>query len=297
MGALVDMRPVFICDWDGTLISDHNYPEQGDWLPGAVDALHELLKHGRVKISTLRLNPYEVGHDGDENYRRSWEDIQDQKQSIEYMLDEKGLHAVEIHTTNGKPAGTWYIDNQAIEFDGSWEKVLDRALPGRRSDKCFCQHDTMIPSGAHHEGCPEYERVSEPGDKRPSPNSGGGAASATPGSLTRVRTFDTGATRDTDQGKLAYEGFFSPLVLEERARYMHRHRVQSDGELRAADNWQKGMPLDAYIDSGFRHFVDWWQNHRCYPSRESLKDAICALMFNCEGYLHELLKQEVDKAA
>ena len=107
-----------------------------------------------------------------------------------------------------------------------------------------------------------------------------------------VRQFETGATRDTSEGKLAYEGFFSPLVLQERARYMHQHRVQSDGALRAADNWQKGIPLEAYIDSGWRHFMDWWLNHRGYESRESLKEALCALMFNCEGYLHEVLKAD-----
>src|SRR5687768_9111242 len=31
-----------------------------------------------------------------------------------------------------------------------------------------------------------------------------------------ARTFSTGATRDTDNGKLDYEAFLSPLVLEDR---------------------------------------------------------------------------------
>lgn len=102
-----------------------------------------------------------------------------------------------------------------------------------------------------------------------------------------MRTFETGATRDTDDGKLDYEGFFSPLVLRRRAEYMHRHRVQADGELRASDNWQKGIPLDAYMKSAFRHFVEWWAAHRAGADPS---EAIAALMFNCEGYLHETLK-------
>lgn len=105
-----------------------------------------------------------------------------------------------------------------------------------------------------------------------------------------VRTFETGATRDTEEGKLDYEGFLSPLVLERYARYMDKHRQQSDGSLRDSDNWQKGIPLSAYMKSGWRHFFDWWMEHRGIPSREGLEDALCALLFNVMGYLHETLK-------
>lgn len=105
----------------------------------------------------------------------------------------------------------------------------------------------------------------------------------------RLRTFETGATRDTDDGKLDYEGFFSPLVLRARAEYMHRHRFQADGQPRAADNWQKGIPSDAYMSSLWRHFMDVWLIHRGHDPGVSLEEAICAAMFNLEGYLHEAL--------
>lgn len=39
-----------------------------------------------------------------------------------------------------------------------------------------------------------------------------------------IRTFETGATRDTAQGKLDYEGFTSPLVLERIDEYTLRER-------------------------------------------------------------------------
>jgi len=109
-----------------------------------------------------------------------------------------------------------------------------------------------------------------------------------------MRQFDTGATRDVEDGKLDYEGFLSPLVLHRFAEYMHLHRVQADGIARDSDNWQKGIPKDAYIKSGFRHFMDWWLEHRGYPSREGLEDALCALLFNVQGYLHEVLTEEED---
>jgi len=109
-----------------------------------------------------------------------------------------------------------------------------------------------------------------------------------------IREFDTGATRDTSDDKLDFEGFLSPIVLERFAEYMHKHRFQADGEKRASDNWQKGMPKDAYMKSAFRHFMDLWKEHRGHDSREGVEDALCALMFNIQGYLHEHLKDKHD---
>lgn len=109
--------------------------------------------------------------------------------------------------------------------------------------------------------------------------------------IAQMREFETGATRNLDDDKFDYEGFFSPLVLARRAEYMHKHRKQADGKLRASDNWQKGIPLDAYMKSGWRHFFEVWTIHRGYGVNDLLEDALCALMFNVEGYLHEVLKK------
>lgn len=107
-----------------------------------------------------------------------------------------------------------------------------------------------------------------------------------------LREFESGATRDTDTGKLDYEGFLSPAVLECYAQYMHKHRVQTDGSLRASDNWQKGMPFEVYMKSLWRHFKDVWSEHRGLGSQDGLKDALCGVLFNTMGYLHETLKKE-----
>lgn len=106
-----------------------------------------------------------------------------------------------------------------------------------------------------------------------------------------MREFETGATRDTDDGKYDYEGFLSPLVLERFGEYMHKHRIQADGTLRDSDNWQKGIPFVAYMKSGWRHFMEWWTLHRSGEAdTDEIQEALCALMFNVQGYLHELLK-------
>lgn len=110
-----------------------------------------------------------------------------------------------------------------------------------------------------------------------------------------IRKFETGATRDTATDKYEYDGFFSPAVLERRAEYMHKHRKQSDGSLRDPDNWQKGIPQEAYMSSLFRHFVDVWKWNRYVGLPIDIEEALCALMFNSEGMLHEILKKKQEK--
>jgi len=104
-----------------------------------------------------------------------------------------------------------------------------------------------------------------------------------------VRQFDTGATRDLDFTKDDPEGFLSPLVIQRYCEYMSKNRKTAIG-IRDSDNWQKGIPKDAYMKSAWRHFLDLWLAHRGYASREGIEEALCGLIFNVMGYLHELLK-------
>lgn len=106
----------------------------------------------------------------------------------------------------------------------------------------------------------------------------------------KVRSFPTGATRSSAEGKPDYEGYLSPLVVKRYGQFMMKHQTQADGTPRASDNWQRGMPLETFIKSGFRHFVAWWLNHRKWSADEDVEEALCALIFNASGYLHEVLK-------
>lgn len=113
--------------------------------------------------------------------------------------------------------------------------------------------------------------------------------------MNEMRTFEGGATRNTDNQKLDMEGFFSPLSLEAYARYMHKHRFQADGNVRDSDNWQSlfgEKHLDVCMKSGWRHFFSWWKSHRGYETEESVEESVCALIFNAMAYLHKL---ELDK--
>jgi hypothetical protein len=118
-----------------------------------------------------------------------------------------------------------------------------------------------------------------------------------------LRTFASGATRDTAQNKIDPEGFLDPLVIAAFSEYMDRHRVQSDGDLRDSDNWQKGFTRAAIMKSMWRHFLDLWLLHRGRGPRsadhltlfsergfEAVKQEIlCALLFNVQAYLREVI--------
>ena len=110
-----------------------------------------------------------------------------------------------------------------------------------------------------------------------------------------VRVFDTGATRSNDAERIDPEGFLSPLALERYSEYLHKHRLQPDGSVRDSDNWQKGIPLDAYMKGLLRHVLHLWQRHRGWTVVDpkagvDIQEDLCAIIFNAQGYLHELLK-------
>jgi len=108
-----------------------------------------------------------------------------------------------------------------------------------------------------------------------------------------MRHFTTGATRNSDEDKYDYEGFLSPLVIQRYGEYMHKHRIQADGKLRDSDNWQKGIPKDAYIKSLIRHVHTLWYNGRYGETqqKETTEDTICAILFNAQGLLFEILSE------
>lgn len=120
----------------------------------------------------------------------------------------------------------------------------------------------------------------------------------------QVRVFETGANRHVADHKHDYEGFLSPSVLREFGRYMHHHRHLPDGSLRDSDNWQHGIPEDVYVKSLLRHVLDVWELHRSggpvYDfdgNPVDLKQALCGVLFNTQGLLHEVLKAERHGAA
>jgi hypothetical protein len=118
--------------------------------------------------------------------------------------------------------------------------------------------------------------------------------------MKEIRIFDSGATRDTIQGKLSYVKALSPAVLRRYVQYLDKHRKQPDGSMREFDNWKKGIPTDDYLDSIGRHFVDLWSILQGYPAEDNhgpcdRQELLCAIIFNSMGMLHEFLKEKKEK--
>jgi hypothetical protein len=105
-----------------------------------------------------------------------------------------------------------------------------------------------------------------------------------------IRVFETGAKRDTDNGKLDYDGALSPEVMRAFAVFMDFNRHMADGSLRSTDDWKQGVPLDVYMKSGMRHFMSWWLAHHDCPTSDDRIWSLLALIFNAQGYLHEWMK-------
>lgn len=117
-----------------------------------------------------------------------------------------------------------------------------------------------------------------------------------------IRKFETGATRDTVEGKLSYVRALSPIVLQRYVQYLDVHRKQPDGSMREFDNWKKGIPEETYLDGLGRHFVAVWLLAQGFPALDNhgsvtLEDTLCAIIFGASGWLHELLKEKENEKA
>lgn len=112
-----------------------------------------------------------------------------------------------------------------------------------------------------------------------------------------MRDFETGATRNDGDHKFDYEGFICPQSDHEFAKYMHSHRKQADGQMRDADNWQKGIPKEVYIKSLTRHMKDLnrlWDGWTVFDPDDNhevdMLELLQAIRFNQQGLTHEILK-------
>ena len=122
-----------------------------------------------------------------------------------------------------------------------------------------------------------------------------------PKSAGEMRKFDTGATRDTTEGKLSYVKALSPIVLRRYVQYLDAHRKQADGTMRDFDNWKQGIPIDAYFDGLGRHFLTIWLLEQGFSAEDNhgpvdIEDTLCAIIFNASGWLHELIKDKKKSA-
>ena len=106
-----------------------------------------------------------------------------------------------------------------------------------------------------------------------------------------MRMFETGAIRDTDEGKLDVEAYLSPEFIRAFSVFMHFHQQLPDGTRRNGDDWQKGMPLDVLMKSATRHHLDWWIAHRDGQTAEGRLWSIFGLVFNAMAYATQYMRE------
>lgn len=119
------VRPRFAIDWDGTFVTD-SWPAMGDWMPGAIEALREMLTFADVVVHTCRIAPVEFRTD---DVPRDPVLVQQEKQGIRTMLDREGFHEVQIWDKPWKPPADAYIDNKGIHYNGrkgAWKALTER---------------------------------------------------------------------------------------------------------------------------------------------------------------------------
>ena len=85
------------------------------------------------------------------------------------------------------------------------------------------------------------------------------------------RTFETGATRDIDDGKLEYSRYINPLCDYSFAEYMKSKQIIW-WEYRRWDNWQKWIPPESLFDSLVRHVEIVKLLYKWYNVIETKKD-------------------------
>ena len=85
------------------------------------------------------------------------------------------------------------------------------------------------------------------------------------------RKLPSGSQRDDRSGKGRFD-LIPPIVIRRLAQLYERGAVKYE-----ARNWERGQPLSWYLDSGFRHLIDYMQGDRS-------EDHLTAVIWNMAGY-------------
>jgi len=98
------------------------------------------------------------------------------------------------------------------------------------------------------------------------------------------RSFETGAVRDTDEGKESYIDSVSFLALKRYALFQ-KNACEKRGY--SKDNWRKGIPIKVYEESLMRHLQKYLSNKYEGTNIEPDVDHLGAAFFNLQGIMHE----------
>ena len=114
-----------VVDFDGTLV-ESAWPDIGDWMPGAIEAMFNLHLLGfHIILNSVRLLPihYQTGTELSPAF------VMIETQKVRAKLEEAGLGFIEIWNRAGKPPAAVYIDDRAERYYGTakaWDRLVEK---------------------------------------------------------------------------------------------------------------------------------------------------------------------------
>ncbi len=97
-----------------------------------------------------------------------------------------------------------------------------------------------------------------------------------------ITIFQTGAIRDSQEGKEDYIETISWTAQKRFAKYMTDKKMKY-----GAGNFKKGIPISSYEQSLVRHLQKYLENKYEGGSTEPNEDHLSAMRFNIDGIMHE----------
>lgn len=98
----------------------------------------------------------------------------------------------------------------------------------------------------------------------------------------KITQFDTGAIRDSQDGKVNLIETISFTAHHRYAVYMTGKRAKYGG-----GNFKKGIPIESYEQSLLRHVDKYFRNKYENGNDEPFEDHLAAIRFNVDGIMHE----------
>lgn len=98
----------------------------------------------------------------------------------------------------------------------------------------------------------------------------------------KITKFESGAIRDTQEGKLDFIETLSFTALNRYIGYMTGKKIKY-----GAGNFKKGIPIESYEKSLMRHVDKYMRNKYENGNDEKNEDHLSAMIFNIFGIIHE----------
>lgn len=106
----------------------------------------------------------------------------------------------------------------------------------------------------------------------------------------KITQFDTGAVRDSQEGKVDFVETISFTAHERFARYMTGKKKKY-----GQGNFKKGIPIESYEKSLLRHLDKYFRNKYENGNDEPNEDHLAAMRFNIDGIMHEEGRPKINR--